>query len=107
MPSVQLQVVTAGHGVCKLLLCCVLHAHDLLRLQFETTPDALALACVLSQPFKPMVLSGAATLGHLQQNYVALQLAEQLPCEVLQQLQSSLGQGAEQYWEDRSKLVWN
>lgn len=106
MPSGQLQVVTAGHDVCKLFLLCVAR-HDLLRLQFEASPDALALACVLSQPFQPMVLSGAATLGQLQQNYAALQLAEQLPCEVLQQLQSSLGQGAEQYWEDRSKLVWN
>lgn len=86
-------------------MCCT--PYGLLRLQFETTPDALALACVLKQPFQPMVLSGVATLGHLQQNYAALQLAERLPCEVLQQLQTSLGQEAEQYWEDRSQLAWN
>jgi aryl-alcohol dehydrogenase-like predicted oxidoreductase len=78
------------------MLVCVLQrlAAACLRLQFQTTPDALALACVLNQPFRPMVLSGAATLEQLQQNYAALQLAEQLPPDVLQQLQSSLCQGS-------------
>ena len=31
-----------------------------------TTPDALALAIAMHQPFKPMVLSGAATVEHLR-----------------------------------------
>lgn len=54
----------------------------LLLLQFDSTPDALALACVLKQPFQPMVLSGAATVEQLRQNYAALGLAEQLPDDV-------------------------
>lgn len=78
-------------------LCC---------LQFNTTPDALALACVLKQPFQPMVLSGAAALQQ-RQNYAALQLAERLPKDVLQQLQEALRQPAEQYWQDRANLPWN
>lgn len=77
------------------------------RLQFNSTPDALALACVLKQPFEPMILSGAATQEQLQQNYAALQLAQELPCEVLQQLQDELSQPVYQYWEDRAKLAWN
>jgi aryl-alcohol dehydrogenase-like predicted oxidoreductase len=77
------------------------------RLQCNSTPDALALACVLKQPFEPMILSGAATQEQLQQNYAALQLAQELPCEVLQQLQDELSQPVYQYWEDRAKLAWN
>jgi aryl-alcohol dehydrogenase-like predicted oxidoreductase len=76
-------------------------------MQFNTTPDALALACVLQQPFQPMVLSGAATVQQLQQNYAALQLAEQLPGSVVQQLQEALRQPPQQYWEERSGLAWN
>lgn len=33
---------------------------------YQTTPDALALAVVLVQPFHPMVLSGAACVSHLR-----------------------------------------
>lgn len=53
-------------------------------MQLETTPDALALACVLKQPFQPMVLSGAATVEQLRQNFAALQLLEQLPDGVVE-----------------------
>ena len=35
-------------------------------LRIGTTPDALALAIAMHQPFKPMVLSGAATIEHLR-----------------------------------------
>ena len=31
-----------------------------------STPDAVALAVVMAQPFRPMVLSGAATTAHLR-----------------------------------------
>lgn len=76
-------------------------------MQYNTTPDALALACVLKQPFQPMVLSGAATVEQLQQNYAAMQLAEKLPAPVVQQLQEALLQPPQQYWDERSKLAWN
>lgn len=75
--------------------------------QYNSTPDALALACVLKQPFHPMVLSGAATAEQLRQNYAALKLAEQLPDEVVQQLQEVLKQPANLYWEERARLSWN
>jgi aryl-alcohol dehydrogenase-like predicted oxidoreductase len=79
----------------------------LLLLQFNSTPDALALACVIKQPVQPMVLSGAATVQQLQQNFAALELAEKLPEDVLQRLQEALKQPAQQYWDERAKLMWN
>jgi aryl-alcohol dehydrogenase-like predicted oxidoreductase len=54
-----------------------------------------------------MVLSGAATVQQLQQNFAALELAETLPKEVLHRLQAALKQPAQQYWDDRAKLSWN
>lgn len=78
-----------------------------LALQYNSTPDALALACVLKQPFRPMVLSGAATVEQLRQNYAALKLAEQLPDEAVQQLQEVLKQPATAYWDERARLSWN
>ena len=69
-----------------------------------TTPDALALAAVLRQPWADVVLSGAATVDTLESNLKALQL------ELSSELEPELVQLAEDpvvYWEQRSELPWN
>ena len=42
-----------------------------------TTPDALALAVVLAQPWVDVVLSGAATVGEIESNLAALSVRRQ------------------------------
>jgi aryl-alcohol dehydrogenase-like predicted oxidoreductase len=64
------------------------------------TPDALALAAVLAQPWVDVVLSGAATLAQLESNLGALKLPEP---EIL----DDLVEDPETYWEKRSALAWN
>lgn len=68
------------------------------------TPDALALAAVLAQPFAQMVLSGASTTEQLRSNLTALPLAlsagEQ---SVLEGLAETPGD----YWRTRAGLAWN
>jgi aryl-alcohol dehydrogenase-like predicted oxidoreductase len=67
----------------------------------STTPDALALAAVLAQPWADVVLSGAATVETLRSNLEALELepdAELLP---------ELAEDPARYWEERSALPWN
>ena len=64
------------------------------------TPDALALAAVLSQPWADVVLSGAATVGQLRSNFAAPEL----------DLDPDLEQLAEDpavYWHERAALPWN
>ncbi len=63
------------------------------------TPDALALAAVLAQPWVDVVLSGAATVEQLESNLSALQA-------VAQSL-DSLVEDPETYWEKRGALRWN
>ncbi len=65
------------------------------------TPDAVALACVLSQPWVDVVLSGAATAGQLQSNLGALRLAAD-PGRF-----DGLVEEPETYWEKRGELPWN
>jgi aryl-alcohol dehydrogenase-like predicted oxidoreductase len=68
------------------------------------TPDALALAAVLRQPWADVVLSGAATIDTLESNLKALQL------ELNSELEPELVQLTEDpfvYWEERSRLPWN
>jgi aryl-alcohol dehydrogenase-like predicted oxidoreductase len=69
-----------------------------------TTPDALALAAALSQPWADVVLSGAATPATLQSNLAAL--AVEPPSSLLQEL-DALRSGPLQYWRARSELPWN
>lgn len=74
--------------------------------------DALALAVVLLQPFRPMVLSGAATVEQLRSNAAALGLADRLAADGaaavdVQQLLEACRQDPQQYWDERSKLAWN
>jgi len=64
------------------------------------TPDAVALAAVLAQPWSDVVLSGAATVEQLRSNLAALELAPDSELD-------SLAEDPAQYWEERSALRWN
>jgi len=63
------------------------------------TPDALALAFVLSQPWVDVALSGADTAAQLQSNLGAL--------EVKPEGLDDLAQDPDTYWRHRSELPWN
>jgi aryl-alcohol dehydrogenase-like predicted oxidoreductase len=67
-----------------------------------TTPDALALAAVLAQPWVDVVLSGAATVDQLRSNLAALELDPKLEPEL-----AELAEEPAVYWEERSALPWN
>lgn len=69
-----------------------------------TTPDALALAAVLSQPWADVVLSGAATSETLESNLAALALER--PAEDLPGL-ADLQEDPAEYWSTRAALPWN
>jgi aryl-alcohol dehydrogenase-like predicted oxidoreductase len=69
-----------------------------------TTPDALALAAVLAQPWADVVLSGAATVDTLRSNLGALDVAWDAD---LDERLATLVEPAEEYWERRSELAWN
>jgi aryl-alcohol dehydrogenase-like predicted oxidoreductase len=64
------------------------------------TMDAVAVACVLHQPFVDVALSGAASTAHLRSNVQALS-ATPLPSLKM------MIEPAEQYWNERSSLQWN
>jgi aryl-alcohol dehydrogenase-like predicted oxidoreductase len=69
-----------------------------------TTPDALALAAVLAQPWVDVVLSGAATVDTLRSNLAALDVEWDAQAEAAL---VPLEEPAEEYWERRSALAWN
>ncbi len=69
-----------------------------------STPDAVALAAVLAQPFADVVLSGVATRDTLASNLAAADLA--LSDDVLAAL-APLEEDSEAYWSTRSALPWN
>jgi aryl-alcohol dehydrogenase-like predicted oxidoreductase len=69
-----------------------------------TTPDALALAAVLAQPWADVVLSGAATVDTLRSNLAALDAA--WDAEADEQL-APLAEPADAYWARRAELAWN
>jgi aryl-alcohol dehydrogenase-like predicted oxidoreductase len=71
--------------------------------ELGVAPDALALACVLAQPWVDVVLSGASTVAQLRSNLSALDVS--VPAEVLERL-GSVAEPAESYWEERSELPW-
>lgn len=75
------------------------------------TADALALAAVMAQPFKPSVLSGAATAAQLESNVAATALAERFQSAegqaVLASLMKDLRTEPVAYWAERSALAWN
>lgn len=72
--------------------------------KLDTTIDALALAFVIAQTWVDVVLSGAATTGHLRSNTAALNLG--LPQDLLSEL-ADLRETPELYWQIRSGLAWN
>jgi aryl-alcohol dehydrogenase-like predicted oxidoreductase len=68
------------------------------------TPDAVALAAVLAQPWVNVVLSGATTVWELESNLPAVQL--DLDPAMLERL-DGLVEDPDTYWEERSELPWN
>ncbi len=66
------------------------------------TPDALALAFVLAQPWADMVLSGASTPEMLGSN-----LAAASGVRFDSGLLDALGEDPRAYWEKRSAMEWN
>lgn len=73
----------------------------------DTTVDALALACVMRQEFQPVVLSGASTVGMMQANAAAMELAGRIDAATVEQLCQALVQSPEEYWTERGSLAWN
>jgi aryl-alcohol dehydrogenase-like predicted oxidoreductase len=70
----------------------------------ETTIDALAIAAALAQPWATVVLSGAATVEHVQSNVAALAVDWDEPtAESL----ANLIEDPADYWHTRSRLEWN
>ena len=68
------------------------------------SPDAVALAAVLAQPWVHLVLSGAATREHLASNLAAWELPwDDEAAAVL----SGLAEDPETYWQERSDMQWN
>ncbi|MCA9968746.1 MAG: hypothetical protein KC425_00950, partial [Anaerolineales bacterium] len=72
--------------------------------ELGTTADALAIAAALAQPWAGVVLSGAATVEHVQSNVLALDVAWD---DALAQRLSSLAETPDVYWRTRSALPWN
>jgi aryl-alcohol dehydrogenase-like predicted oxidoreductase len=68
------------------------------------TPDALALAAVLAQPWVDVVLSGATTVDTLESNLSASTV--DVDASLLERL-GALREDPEAYWEERSALSWN
>lgn len=70
------------------------------------TPDALALAVVLHQPWVDVVLSGAATSEVLAANLAALEVDSDAVADAAARL-AGLAEEPERYWKTRSALSWN
>jgi aryl-alcohol dehydrogenase-like predicted oxidoreductase len=68
----------------------------------DVTPDAVALAAALAQPWSDIVLSGAVSPQMLASNLRALELIDDHSADVLPEL--SLDPGT--YWQQRSELPW-
>ncbi len=72
--------------------------------RYRATPDALALAAALAQPFADVVLSGASTVAQLESNLKARDLT--LSADDQEAL-AALKESPEDYWNTRSSLAWN
>jgi len=72
--------------------------------QLDMRWDAIAIAAAMNQPWATTVLSGAATVEHLEAN---LQAREITWTEELKRQMQAIAQPAEQYWNQRSNLAWN
>jgi aryl-alcohol dehydrogenase-like predicted oxidoreductase len=71
----------------------------------ESTPDALALAVVLAQPWADVVLSGAASVDEVESNLTALAL--QPDRQLVERLLDTINQDSFSYWQTRAALPWN
>jgi aryl-alcohol dehydrogenase-like predicted oxidoreductase len=69
------------------------------------TPDVLALAVVLAQPWVDVVLSGAARVNQMENNLSALAL--RLGPESVERLLDVIHQDSFSYWQTRTTLPWN
>ncbi len=72
--------------------------------QRGTTPDGLALAAALAQPWADVVLSGAATPEQLLSNVKALEVNWD---DELADSLSGLAEAPAVYWAKRSQMPWN
>jgi aryl-alcohol dehydrogenase-like predicted oxidoreductase len=63
------------------------------------TPDAIAVAAALAQPWATVVLSGAVTRAHLDENLAALTVGELPPL--------SLAEAPDAYWAQRAARPWH
>lgn len=72
--------------------------------RLHTTPDALALAFVLAQPWTDVVLLGAARPEHLHDNLAAEQVAWD---DAADAALADLVEIPADYWARRSALPWN
>lgn len=72
--------------------------------ELGTSPDVVALAAVLAQPWVDVALSGAATVAQLQSNLAAASLH---PGTDLLAHFEHLVEEPDTYWEQRSELPWN
>jgi aryl-alcohol dehydrogenase-like predicted oxidoreductase len=80
-------------------------AEPLLRVARDrgATPDAVALAAALAQPWCDVVLSGAATVEQLESNLAARDLV--LDEGAFREL-DALREPSDEYWQHRSALPW-
>ncbi len=69
-----------------------------------TTIEMLALGAALARPWADAVLTGAATVGQIQSNVVALELAFD---PELEEKLSSVSINSAEYWRARSSFTWN
>jgi aryl-alcohol dehydrogenase-like predicted oxidoreductase len=68
------------------------------------TPDALAFAAVLAQPWADVALSGATTVEQLRSNLAALDVDYE---EEVDRRLAPLTEEPDQYWSTRAALPWN
>jgi aryl-alcohol dehydrogenase-like predicted oxidoreductase len=75
----------------------------------ECDVDQLAMSCILAQPFRPRVLSGAVTPDQLASNFRSQNLVDRLQNdpELLANIMRSCVMPSEDYWNERSALAWN
>jgi aryl-alcohol dehydrogenase-like predicted oxidoreductase len=72
--------------------------------ELGTTPDAVAIAAALARPWADVVLSGAATVPHLESNLAALALGWD---ESLEEDLEQLAMPSAEYWQMRRGFTWN
>ena len=77
---------------------------DRVAARLGATPDVVALAAVLAQPFTCVVLSGASTEEALRSNLSAVEL--ELDSGTLAEL-DALAEDSTSYWAARAAMDWN